>query len=157
MNTKRLPEIIIKLYRLTEELEQMFPGRHFTPDGHLVGSIGEALAAYHYGVELLTASSKGQDATWQGHSIEIKATQGDSVALRHPPERLLVLKLHPDGTWSEVYNGLGAAVWSLFDGKTLPANGQYSVRLSTLKKLMESSSQSERIPLVQPVVLRGDE
>jgi hypothetical protein len=151
MDTKRLPEIIMELYRLTKELERMFPGRHFTPDGHLVGSIGETLAAYHYGVELLTASSKGEDATWQGNSVEIKATQGDSVALRHRPERLLVLKLHPDGTWSEIYNGFGDAVWSLFDGKTLPSNGQHSVRLNTLQKLMKGVPQTERIPLARPV------
>jgi hypothetical protein len=30
----------------------MFPGGHFTPDGHMVGSIGEAIAAYHYGIDL---------------------------------------------------------------------------------------------------------
>ena len=42
MNKTRFPEIIRELYRLIDELEQMFPGRHFTPDGHLVGSIGEA-------------------------------------------------------------------------------------------------------------------
>ena len=136
MITQRLPAIIIELYRLTKELESMFPGRHFTPDGHLVGSIGEALAAYHYDVQLLTASSKGHDATWQGYSVEIKATQGVSVALRHRPERLLVLTLHADGTWGEAYNGPGDPVWNLFRGKALPSNGQYSVRLKTLKKLM---------------------
>lgn len=64
MDIERLPKIIMELYRLTNELENMFPGRHFTPDGHLVGSIGEALAAYYYGLELLTASSRGKDARW---------------------------------------------------------------------------------------------
>ena len=33
-------------------LEALFPGRHFTLDGHLVGSLGEIAAAYHYGIEL---------------------------------------------------------------------------------------------------------
>ena len=152
MDNKRLPEIIVELYRLTEELENMFPGRHFTPDGHLVGSIGEALAAHHYGVELLTASSKGHDATWQGCSVEIKATQGNSVALRHPPERLLVLKLNADGTWEEVYNGPGRGVWNLFDGKLLPSNGQHSVRLNKLRELMQSVPECEQIPVVHPVI-----
>jgi hypothetical protein len=36
MNTKRLPEIIREMYRLIDELEVMFGGRHFTPDGHTV-------------------------------------------------------------------------------------------------------------------------
>ena len=31
----------MKLYELVHELEQIHPGRHFTPDGHMVGSLGE--------------------------------------------------------------------------------------------------------------------
>ncbi|MCY4128253.1 MAG: hypothetical protein OXG15_03295 [Gammaproteobacteria bacterium] len=47
------------LYRIVNRLEELFPGRKFTPDGHLVGSIGEALAAYMFGLELLPASAPG--------------------------------------------------------------------------------------------------
>ena len=39
-----------KLIGIVNELEADFPGRHFTLDGHLVGSIGEVMAAYYYGV-----------------------------------------------------------------------------------------------------------
>lgn len=35
-----------KLIEIVNSLEQDFPGRHFTLDGYLVGSIGEAMAAY---------------------------------------------------------------------------------------------------------------
>lgn len=147
MDTERLPRIIMELYRLTNELEKMFPGRHFTPDGHLVGSIGEALAAYYYDLDLLPASSKGEDAKWKGLSVEIKATQGTSIAVRHPPELLLVLKLHPDGTWTEIYNGPGDVVWSPLISKKKPSNGQFPVSLNTLRKLMLSISPEQRIPL----------
>lgn len=40
----------------------MLPGRHFTLDGHMVGSIGECLVADAYKLESLTASNKGFDA-----------------------------------------------------------------------------------------------
>ena len=40
-----LEEKIRELYRITAELEEKYPGRCFTPDGHLVGSIGEVYAA----------------------------------------------------------------------------------------------------------------
>lgn len=53
MNKERLPQLVAELYRVVNELEAMFPGRHFTPDGHLVGSLGECLAAHHYGLQLL--------------------------------------------------------------------------------------------------------
>ncbi|MFN0019675.1 MAG: DUF6998 domain-containing protein [Pirellulaceae bacterium] len=145
MDTTRLPEIIRELYRLIDELETMFVGRHFTPDGHTVGSIGEAIAAHYYGLTLLPASSKGRDATIETQSVEIKATQGDSIALRHEPEHLLVLKLHRDGTWDEVYNGPGDTVWSLVGHKPLPKNGQYRVPCSKLRELMRVVPDSQRI------------
>ena len=50
-----------KLIHIVNELEAQFPGRHFTLDGHLVGSIGEVMAAYYYGIELFTASTEIHD------------------------------------------------------------------------------------------------
>ena len=45
MDIDRFPQIVATIYELVDELERMFPGRYFTPDGHMVGSLGEALAA----------------------------------------------------------------------------------------------------------------
>lgn len=59
----KFQELIKQLYSTVSELETIFPGRHFTPDGHMVGSIGECLVADAYGLELMTASNKGYDAT----------------------------------------------------------------------------------------------
>ncbi len=59
-----------------------FPGRHYTPDGGMVGSIGEALAASWYGLELFTAGAETHDAKApDGRLVQIKATQIDRVAL----------------------------------------------------------------------------
>lgn len=151
VDTKRLPEIIKEMYALIDELEGMFEGRHFTPDGHTVGSIGEAIAAHFYGLKLLPASTKGRDATVligeiEG-SVEIKATQGRSIALRHEPEHLLVLKLHKTGDWSEVYNGPGSIVWDLVKHKALPRNGQYQISCRALEELMKSVAAGKRLPL----------
>ena len=57
-----LEEKIRELYRIAAELEEKYPGRHFTPDGHMVGSIGEVYAAEKYGLLLLEASSEKHDA-----------------------------------------------------------------------------------------------
>jgi len=40
-----LPPPVAAIYRAVTELEALYPGRKFTPDGHLVGSIGEVVAA----------------------------------------------------------------------------------------------------------------
>ncbi len=85
---------IQEIYSVVNELETAFPGRKFTPDGHLVGSIGEVLATYHYGVELLQASTETHDAlSKDGKLIQIKATQGKNIGIRSEPEHLIVLKI----------------------------------------------------------------
>jgi hypothetical protein len=45
MKRIKLPEAVAQIYRAVEELEALYRPRKFTPDGHLVGSIGEVLAA----------------------------------------------------------------------------------------------------------------
>ncbi|MCE8041088.1 hypothetical protein HOP60_02845 [Halomonas daqingensis] len=150
MDRQRLPELIEALYRIVGELEAMFPGRHFTPDGHLVGSLGECLAAYHYGLDLLVASSRGVDAVKGALKVEIKATQGQRVALRSGPEHLLVLRLNKQGGFSEVYNGPGGLVWRELENKPRPSNGQYQVSVSRLEALMEHVAYEQRIPMVIP-------
>lgn len=145
MDEKRFPYLVKQLYGLVDELEAMFPGRHFTPDGHMVGSLGECLAAYYYGLDLLPASSEGRDALKDGVSVEIKATQGSQVALRCAPQHLLVLRLHRDGSFHEVYNGPGAPVWDCVRTKPLPRNGQYQISLIELERLMKLVPESERI------------
>ncbi|MCR5545911.1 MAG: hypothetical protein K6F30_05475 [Lachnospiraceae bacterium] len=43
-----IKENVQRLIEIVKELEQDFPGRHFTLDGHLIGSIGEVMASYYY-------------------------------------------------------------------------------------------------------------
>lgn len=150
MDRERLPELLNDLYKIVAELEAIFPGRHFTPDGHLVGSLGECLVAYHYDLELLPASSIGADAVAKGVKVEIKATLGSRVALRSCPEHLLVIKLDRDGGFTEIYNGPGTPVWKTVASKPRPSNGQYQISLSRLKGLMNDVPEQERLPVVTP-------
>lgn len=124
----------------------MFPRRHFTPDGHMVGSIGECLVADAYGLELMNASNKGYDAlSPSGLQVEIKATQAKSVAFRSQPEHTIAIKILPNGTFEEIFNGPGNLVWQQFDGKPLPSNGQYQISLNKLKELNKQVDKSQRI------------
>ena len=103
INHEKLQYLVKQLYSVVNELETMFPGRHFTPDGHLVGSLGECLVADAYGLELLAASNKGYDAiTKEGLKVEIKATQSKSIAFRCEPEHAIIIKIMPNGTFEEI-------------------------------------------------------
>ena len=86
-NIVQMPLLIQELYEIVHKLESLFPGRHFTPDGHLVGSIGEVLASYYYGLELLPASYKTHDAvTYDRKYVQVKATQVKSIVLGSGPD-----------------------------------------------------------------------
>ena len=91
-NWDRVGALIDQLYSSSDELEYIFPGRKFTLDGHLVGSVGEVVVAFMFDLELNPASTIGHDAyAKDGRKVEIKLTQGKSVAIRHKPEHLIVL------------------------------------------------------------------
>ena len=143
-NLDNIPALLKRLYEIVAELEGLYPGRKFTPDGHLVGSLGEVIAAHDYGLELLEASAETHDARKDGKLIQIKATQGKSVAFYGKPDHLLVLKLRKDGSTEEVYNGPGALAWNN-TGKP-QKNGQRSITLSKLHALMASVPAALRIP-----------
>ena len=152
MNTTMLQKLVAEkiqlLYQISQDLETLFPGRHYTPDGHMIGSIGEALAASFYGLDLFTASEKTHDAKApDGRLVQIKATQIQRVALSSEPEWLLVLKIHGDGTFSEEYNGPGTLVWA-HCGK-MQKNGQRPISLTTLHQLQEKVPASQRLQRIE--------
>ena len=139
-----LEEKIRELYRITAELEERYPGRHFTPDGHLVGSIGEVYAAEKYGLTLLEASSEKHDArSADGRLIQIKITQTDRVSIYSEPDYLIVMKMDRNGDIEEIYNGKGAAPWN-HAGK-LQKNGQRTISLNRLVSLNEDVPSEDRI------------
>ena len=149
MNHDKFRGLIKQLYSTVGALESMFPGRHFTPDGHMVGSIGECLVADAYGLELQTASNKGFDAiTCDGKEVEIKATQSKSVGFRSEPAHTIIIKILPNGTFEEAYNGPGDLVWQQFSGKKMPSNGQFQISLNKLRELNNQVSDSSRVPRI---------
>lgn len=137
----RVSAKIQELYAITRELEELYPGRKFTPDGHLVGSIGEVLVAEHYGLTLLPNSSETHDAvTKDGKLVQIKATQIGRISISSEPEHLIVVKLNPDGSWKEIYNGPGAIPWN--NAGKMQKNGQRPISLSKLRTLMLAISSA---------------
>jgi len=139
-----IKEKVKELYKITDELEQTFPGRKFTPDGHLVGSIGEVLASGHYGLELLPSSFETHDAiSKNGRKVQIKATQINQISISSEPEHLIVLQIQRNGDAVEMYNGPGKTVWE--NSGKLQKNGQRQISLSKLKTLMNEISFENRL------------
>ena len=143
--TGELAGIIRQLYGLTGRLEELYPGRHFTPDGHMVGSLGEAVASEWYDIELYEASHPVHDAfTPDGKQVQIKATQSDKIGIGDEPQCLIVLKLGRDGEFTEIYNGPGKDAWEAAGKRQ--KTGQCHITLSKLKAISERIDESKRVP-----------
>ena len=145
--TDSIAQKIRELYAITTELESLYPGRKFTIDGHLVGSIGEVLVAERYGLTLLPNSTQTHDAEAKdGRLVQIKAKQTKRIAISSEPDFLIAIQIQENGTWMEIYNGPGGPVWE--NAGKLQKNGQRPISVAKLKSLMKTVLDSHRI---QPI------
>ena len=144
LRNKSLSEIIQELFATVRELESRYPGRKFSVDGHLLGSIGEVIAAEHYGLTLLKSSFEKHDAVdKKNRMVQIKATQINRIAISSEPDYLIVIQIAPNGSWSEIYNGSGSRVWN--NAGKMQKNGQRPVSIAKLKSLMTCVQDDEKI------------
>lgn len=143
---EQVPSLIAQLYETTQRLDRIFPGRPFTPDGHLVGSIGEVVAEYIYDLKLEPCSTPRIDArTQDNRTVQIKLTgqNGTSYGVRWTqndqmpaPDLLVCLKLTAAG-FVEIYNGEFPV--DLLRARRDQSNGQISLSVKSLLKVNPSS------------------
>lgn len=150
----KLRDLIRQLYAVVAALETEFEGRKFTPDGHLVGSIGEVVAAYAFNLTLLPASNAIHDAkASDGTLVQIKLTGGSNgVSIYSEPRHLLVLQLL-NKRFTTVYNGRGSVAWQNCGAQA--KNGQRSIALSTLRRL--DKEELNKLPHVNPFPTLDDD
>ena len=140
--------LLDELYTASSRLEDLFPSRKFTLDGHLVGSIGEVIAAYMFDLDLNPASTMGHDGVApDGRRVEIKLTQGKSVAIRHEPDHMLVFHRPKGGPVRVVFNGPGIIAWG--SAGKMADNGQRPISLSRLSRLDLDVPARERLATVR--------
>ncbi len=125
---------IRQVFETCHELS-MLTRRPISPDGHLVGSLGEIFAAVELGLSLATPSNKGYDAVdARGNKVEIKTTTGRSISLSAAgteATRLVVVVLDRTGEASIAFDGPAQAVWEM--AGPAQKNGQRRVSLSKIR------------------------
>ena len=144
-------EHILEMIGIVAKLEKEFPDRHFTLDGHLIGSIGEVIAAYYYGIDLYKASAKIHDGEIGNKKVQIKLTQQDDIVINEEPEHLIVLYFNKQGTFYEVYNGPGKAPWASTSKRD--SHNNRHMRVNKLMELDELVASEDRIRQVAPIAL----
>jgi hypothetical protein len=152
----KLPAPVAAIYKAVEELEASYPGRKFTPDGHLVGSIGEVIAAQEFKLTLYPMSHEGHDAFDAAGPVQIKMTSGDSVSMYDCCVRLIVLQVVSPEEAEVVYDGPGEPVWA--NAGKRQKNGQRTISLSKLRRMASAGRPTDDIFgfLAGKVTITGD-
>jgi hypothetical protein len=152
----KLPGPVAAIYKAVEELESRYPGRKFTPDGHLVGSIGEVIAAEEFKLTLHPMSHKGHDAFDASGDVQIKMTARQTVSMYECCMRLIVLRVVSPEEAEVVYDGPGEPAWK--SAGKMQRNGQRSIRISKLRMLATRREHTDDIFgfLAGKVTITGD-
>jgi hypothetical protein len=150
----KLPNPVAAIYRAVSELETLYPQRKFTPDGHLVGSIGEVVAAEALNLTLYPPSRPGHDAFDASGDVQIKMTAGKSVALYATCDRLVVLRVVSPEEAEIVYDGPGKPAWD--QARKLGKNGQRVIGLKRLNSISMTPRQQSSLD-EQPTSEASDE
>ena len=153
------PEVLVILRELlsaARRLEVLYPGRKFTLDGHLIGSIGEVLATQLYSLSLLPSSTERHDAVAEdGRLVQVKLTQTQRVSIYSEPDHLIVLRLAEEGSVEEIFNGPGANPWAAC-GKP-GKNGQRTISLARLRRMALQVQHLDRVERrTDPIWLKRD-
>jgi hypothetical protein len=139
-----LPDDVAHLYQIVSRLEQKYPGRPFTLDGHLVGSLGEVIAEQAFGLTLYPPSHPAHDAlAADGKEVQIKLTAREQIGIREEPDWLLVMKIINPSHAEVVYNGPGREPWNA--AGRMQKNGQCPLRLNRLRQLDKCVPDVQRI------------
>ena len=144
-----IKEKVQQLIGIVKELEKDFPGRHFTLDGHLVGSIGEVMASYFYGIELYAASAVAHDGEIEGKKVQVKITQQEDIVINHEPEYLIALYLNKNGEVYEIYNGPGKEPWN--SASKRDSHNNRHMRVNKLMELDQDVPDDMRIKRVHNI------
>ena len=132
-------DLVRRIFETCAELSRR-TGRSVTPDGHLVGSLGEIYAASILNLTLETQSNAGFDATTSdGQRVEIKTTTRSSISLSAEgtlADRLVVVTLNPEnGEAVIVFDGPAETAWQL--AGPAQKNGQRRLSLTKLARIDE--------------------
>ncbi len=147
--TISIPDATKQMLAIVHALQRSHPKKKFTLDGRLVGDLGEALVEEAYDVELFEGLQKHHDGeTLDGRKVQIKATMKKSLTFPgdHTPDYYLGIKIHDDGTFTEIFNGPGEIAHQAVMNRKRPKTNLHSVGIGILEQLNQSVMDIDRIP-----------
>ncbi|MCX6718420.1 MAG: hypothetical protein NTY81_02355 [Candidatus Staskawiczbacteria bacterium] len=156
MEKAEFTSAVKNVFHSCRDLSKLSGGmRKFTPDGRMVGDIGEVIAGVFYQIELHDVGRHDWDGTYNGRNVQIKATSGDGTYLKEPPEDgfadglLMVFQIDREsGEYKSIYNGDIQRVWEALNNLKIDRTGAKMIPLDRLKELQKSVLPKDIIPEV---------
>ena len=108
-----ISHVLSTIFKSQEILKTLAPEYKWTGLGNLLGDYGDCIGVAAYSLEKAPPGNNRFDAiTSCGKTVQIKATYSSkAVGIRGKADLLLVLKIEPDGGFSEVsYNSFEKAL-----------------------------------------------
>ncbi|EGQ9178917.1 hypothetical protein ABVY41_004768 [Vibrio parahaemolyticus] len=142
-------QAVREMLKIVESLQEQYDKKKFTLDGRLVGDLGEILVEEDYDLVLYSGLAKHYDGeTLDGRKVQIKTTMKNSLTfpVDHIPDYYIGIKIHPDGTYDEVFNGPGSIAGGAVKNRKPTKTNLHSITLSALKKLNRNVPEQDRIP-----------
>lgn len=142
---------IAAIYDIANDLGSAFNITNCTPDGHLLGAIGQIAAKIAFKLNI-GSKVEGHNCTWSdGKSVlpvQVGCTGRGSIAIRKKPMYLIALEITETGKISLLYNGPGKHVWEKIEHQK--QNQKYASKNQLKDAQMEVDSKSQ-IPIEQNI------
>lgn len=123
---KAIQQLLASIFASQKALKILAPEFNWSGLGNLLGDFGELVAIEHYGLAKANGGSDGYDAIGvDGQTVQIKTVYASNqIGFRGKADRLLVIVVKDDGSWSELYYGdfaplLARATYSKRDNKNV--------------------------------------
>jgi len=143
-------EAIKKLLEIVENLRKTYTNKKFTLDGRLVGDLGEVIVEQNYDVKLfekVVPKYDGQDPL--GRNVQIKATFHNTLGfpcnIEEVPDYYIGIKIFADGSFEEIYNGIGRNIWELVKDRKKTKNSLHALSISSLQKANKLVEKNDKI------------
>lgn len=149
METIEFKQKIAEIYRIADELGDAFGIDSCTPDGHLLGAIGQIAAKIGFGLEF-GSEEEEHNCTWsEGDrkiNVQVRCTGRGNIALRRMPEHLIALEITPKGRIRVLFNGPGELIWNRIEHQRA---AQKYASANLLRITQKTVSQREQLPIIE--------
>ena len=151
MDAYEFKKKIASIYEIANELGREFNIAKCTPDGHLLGAIGQIAAKIAFGLQF-GSGEKEHNCTWSDNGktldIQVRSTGRGSVAIRKEPEYLIAIEIAETGRLYLLYNGPGKFVWKKIQHQKQP---QKSASKNQLWEAQQDVPLSSQIRVIQNI------